>query len=273
MKNNKGITLIALTITIIILIILASVGTYSGLQALRDSKEDAQIAAVGTVQQAIVENYTKYKMTGNKEYLVGKKIEDYNEILNLIEEINNNSSQESIEPKISESRYNLMQPLGNYEFLYYYELDEDDFEKIGITQEKNKFIVNYSTGEVINKTLKNTKTGKPLYVYSTEGIEHKNEIKITFVPDEVGPYGYYDEINIEIKVESTFELCELKYVKIYSEDLSELSRSDFTEDVPENKNCCIKYDPYPYSLAVYARDIYGNETIVSSAEYYFYPPN
>ena len=61
MKSNKGITLIALAVTIIVLIIIASVGTYSGVQALRDSKENAQLSEVRMIQQAVLENYTKYK--------------------------------------------------------------------------------------------------------------------------------------------------------------------------------------------------------------------
>ena len=36
--NNNGITLMALVITIIILIILASVGTYSGIQVVKSAQ-------------------------------------------------------------------------------------------------------------------------------------------------------------------------------------------------------------------------------------------
>ena len=38
MRKEKGITLIALTITIIILIILASITTYSGISTIKSSK-------------------------------------------------------------------------------------------------------------------------------------------------------------------------------------------------------------------------------------------
>ena len=48
----------------------------------------------------------------------------------------------------------------------YKELSVSDLEKLGITQEDNIFIVNYKTGEVINKTLKVTNSGKALYIYS-----------------------------------------------------------------------------------------------------------
>ena len=41
-------------------------------------------------------------------------------------------------------------------------------ENLGITDEKDIYIVNYKTGEVINKTQKVTNKGKALYVYSVE---------------------------------------------------------------------------------------------------------
>ena len=74
MENNKGITLIALAITIIVLLIIASVGTYSGVEALRDAKEEAQISELNMVKQPVVENYTKYLTTKNNMYIRGTKL-------------------------------------------------------------------------------------------------------------------------------------------------------------------------------------------------------
>ena len=47
----------------------------------------------------------------------------------------------------------------------YKQLNKEDLEKLGVIDEENIFIVNYSTGEVINKTLKVTKSKKALYIY------------------------------------------------------------------------------------------------------------
>ena len=74
MKNNNGITLIALTVTIIVIIIIASVGTYSGMNSLREATERKQIAEVGVLQQAILENYTKYLTTKNNIYIRGTQL-------------------------------------------------------------------------------------------------------------------------------------------------------------------------------------------------------
>ena len=46
------------------------------------------------------------------------------------------------------------------------EINKSDLEKLGITGEEDTFIVNYKTGEVINKTARVTNLNKALYVYS-----------------------------------------------------------------------------------------------------------
>lgn len=166
MKNNKGITLIALTITIIVIIIIASVGTYSGTQALKDAKEDTQIAEVRMVQQAVLENYTKYKTTGNDMYLIGKKVE-FQDAKNLIDEINKKSSEDNIEMKIHGDPQKSYHQSQYVREIAYYELMDEDLKQMGISQaEGGTFVVNYITGEVMNQKLKVTRTGKPLYVYS-----------------------------------------------------------------------------------------------------------
>ena len=63
MKNNKGITLIALAIMIIVIIIIASVTVYSGISAVKDSKEKKLQTELETVQHAVLENYSKYLLT------------------------------------------------------------------------------------------------------------------------------------------------------------------------------------------------------------------
>ena len=100
------------------------------------------------VQHAILERFTKAELT--KETLPGTIIQN-SEVQKIIEEINS-KSEENITLKGT----------------VYYELTKKDLEKLGISQEENIFIVNYSTGEVINKTLKATKSGKALYTYSKE---------------------------------------------------------------------------------------------------------
>lgn len=73
-KNNKGITLMALVITIIILIILASIGTYSGIQVVKS----AQFTAFSTelkIMQTQVNKLYEEKKNGNDDVdALGKTI-------------------------------------------------------------------------------------------------------------------------------------------------------------------------------------------------------
>lgn len=60
-KNSKGITLVALIITIIILIILASVGTYSGIGVIKSSKFTKFQTELKIMQTKTNEWYDEYK--------------------------------------------------------------------------------------------------------------------------------------------------------------------------------------------------------------------
>lgn len=162
MENNKGITLIALAITIIVLLIIASVGTYSGVEALRDAKEEAQISELNMVKQPVVENYTKYLTTKNNMYIRGTKL-NYSDVQAIISEINN-SANETVSLKVNDYDTSGSSDITGY----YYRLSDSDLKKMGVTQAQDSYIVNYKTGEVINETLKATRTGVPLYTYSID---------------------------------------------------------------------------------------------------------
>lgn len=98
------------------------------------------------IQHALLERYTKSQIT--KEELPGADIK-IEEVKNIIEEINNQTKL-NIKLKGKDTEYK--------------ELSKQDLENLGITNENNIFIVNYNTGEVINKTKKITKSNKALYV-------------------------------------------------------------------------------------------------------------
>lgn len=148
MKENKGITLIVLVLTIIIMLIIAGISISRTITVKDEAEESIQISSLEMVQHAILERYTKSKLT--KEELPGNPV-TISQVQEIINEINIKTG-ENITLKGTK----------------YYELKKKDLEKLGITQEKNIFIVNYLTGEVINKTLKVTKAGAALYTYSKE---------------------------------------------------------------------------------------------------------
>ena len=146
--EQKGITLIVLVLTIIIMLIIAGISIFGTITVKDEAEESIQISALEMVHHAVLERYTKSQLT--KEDLPGTLI-TLSEVQEIIKEINSNTG-ENITLKGTE----------------YYELAQEDLEELGIAGDENIFIVNYSTGEVINKTLKATKSGKALYTYSKE---------------------------------------------------------------------------------------------------------
>lgn len=154
LKNNqRGVTLISLVITIIVLLILISVSTYTGVGNSQETKENARKTELHVVQQAIMQKYTKYIATGDQEILKGTAYADSTELEALINEI-----KEQIGVTIE---------LKDDEPSDYYLLDKTSLAELGITNTEDEYIVNYKTGEVLNKTqLVNTRSKEPLYIYS-----------------------------------------------------------------------------------------------------------
>lgn len=162
-RKNKGITIISLTITIILLLIIASITVSIGMNSLKDSKENLKLSELNMVQQAVLENYTKYKTTNNDIYILGNQV-SYSDMQTLISEINSkNTTGENITLKVSDYTSGALDIS-----IYYYELSQEDLEEMGISDTDETYIVNFSTGEVINKTLKVTGSGKPLYTHAMD---------------------------------------------------------------------------------------------------------
>lgn len=157
-NHEKGITLLALVITIVVLIILASITINIGKDGIKESKENTMLSKLGMVQNAILQRKTKADLT-NEGY-PGETITEAN--INLeetIQEINDNraSGEEEISRKDSDDSH-----------YYFLSTENGGLEELGITNSEDAYIVNYETGEVINYTTKLTGTGKPLYIYARE---------------------------------------------------------------------------------------------------------
>ena len=157
-NNEKGITLLALVITIVVLVILASITVNIGKEGIKESKEDAMLSELAMVQNAILQRKTKADLTqedypGETIATAGINLEE------VIEEINDNraSGEEEISKKDSDNNH-----------YYFLSTENGGLEALGITNSEDAYIVNYETGEVINYTTKLTGTGKPLYIYAKE---------------------------------------------------------------------------------------------------------
>lgn len=161
-RESKGITLIALSITVIVLLILAGVSIYEGLDVISDVRENKQMTELEMIQHAILEKYTKYKLTGNEQILAGV-IMTYDEVEKVIDDINTKSVDEE-DITLKQSYYNIGDN-PNLDELYY-KLRTAQLTELDITKAEDIYIVNYKTGEVINFTQRVTNKGTPLYIYA-----------------------------------------------------------------------------------------------------------
>lgn len=157
-KQEKGVTLMALTIIIIVLIILTAITVNIGKGGIKESKENAMLSELGMVQNAVLQRKTKADLT-NEAYpgeiitTAGIDLDD------VISDINANtaSGEETVTRKDSND--------DNY---YYLSNSNNGLSDLGISNSEDEYIVNYETGEVINYTTLVTGSGKPLYIYAKE---------------------------------------------------------------------------------------------------------
>ena len=155
--NQKGITLLALVVTIIVLLILASITINIGTQSIKDSTEDTLLSELGMVQNAILQRKTKVDLTN--ETLPGENIAK-DTVEDVISDINSQQTSESVPIQLKDTTDSQ-----NY---YLLTTTNGGLTELGITNSQNEYIVNYETGEVINYTVKVTESGKPLYIYARE---------------------------------------------------------------------------------------------------------
>jgi type II secretory pathway pseudopilin PulG len=162
MKSQKGITLIALAVTIIVLLILAGIGIGTGINLNEQATKDRQLSELDMVQQGVLEQYTKYKIVKDESKIFGE-VQDWSTVQGIIDSINE-SAKTKVSLKIAD--YDNDSSVDTIE--KYYKLDKAALKKIGITNvgDSTEYIVNYTTGEVINSLEKVTYDGTALYVYA-----------------------------------------------------------------------------------------------------------
>ena len=157
--NQKGITLIALVITIIVLLILAGVSITGGYQSLKESKGTAVLSELEMVQHAVLERYTNEATMGNSNFPGDQKYSSIEEIKSEISELSGDTKLMSI----LENTKNSMDD--------FYYLEKTDLEELGITQADDSYIINYKIGLVIDVTNQKTQDGEAVYVYAKDGTE------------------------------------------------------------------------------------------------------
>lgn len=145
-NKQNGVTMVALISTVVVLLILSSIGVNMGLKSIDNIKNSKLVSELEMVQHAVLEQYTKYKATKDPVYLVGNKI-TYEEATKYAKELG------VILATIPDS----------YTNKEYYRLDKASLVAMGIKDATDEYIINYISGEVMNITVKRISNGNPLY--------------------------------------------------------------------------------------------------------------
>jgi len=132
-KDNKGITLIALVITIVLMLILVSVTTYTGIDIYNNSRINKFVTQMKLIQSKV-------------DDLVGSKTEAELELLG--QDISSVSKATSV---IEEASYNgeiISNDISTNTFRYF--SDQDLLENLDIEDITDGIIINFTTREVIS---------------------------------------------------------------------------------------------------------------------------
>ncbi|MBR6033320.1 MAG: hypothetical protein IKP28_00975 [Clostridia bacterium] len=159
-KENAGVTLVALIITMIVMIIIAGTSIYIGINDIDNSQDSMAKAELEEVKNIIGQRYLNYIKTKNKAYFAGTKL--------------SSSEVSAVESKIGR----LLIPIPNTfdeDERAYYRLTPNDLVTIGIEDSLNTYVVNYITGETINITKTKTNGDELLYTYIRSSFDD-NEI-------------------------------------------------------------------------------------------------
>ena len=151
--NEKGITLVALVITIIVLLIIISITVSISGNQIKETKSRKIATELGIVEHALLETKTKIEYTGD----------DYPGSPVSSEELNTLTSKMGISNLLDEEH------IENY-----YLLEEENLRKIGIENSEYKYIVNYKTGEVLNKDVPLDSFGNASYTYPGKQEDRSN---------------------------------------------------------------------------------------------------
>ena len=149
-RNESGITLIALVTTIVIMIILAGITINIGSENITRNADNRMKSELGIVQHAILQRNTKIELTGetppgsqNGEDEYSKKMDAMKTYLGT-KGINLKDSTEA----------------------NYYLITQKNAGELGLSNLEYEYIVNYKTGEVFNSTKQKTNAEDVLYIYA-----------------------------------------------------------------------------------------------------------
>jgi len=176
LKNEKGITLMALAITVILITIIGAFSLNIVNNSTKSSEDAREFAELRMVQQAILERYTKYTLTKDVDVLVGDKI-TYNNTTNPLLSHSTLPDQFLI---FDQMEYRENMPAEECYYILYNDTNNPDDEnrqllkKIGIENTSNVYLVNYYTGEAMQLETEIVKNGMQNGKYGIAEFENQD---------------------------------------------------------------------------------------------------
>lgn len=151
-KNEKGITLVALVITIVVTIMLASITMTLGMDSVNSTKDRKLQSELQMVGQATI---TEYSKALELNYIK----EDGTIPANFIGE-NIDISSISL-PGGKSWALSSSEAVG---YKSYFRLSPEKLKELEILNSEHTYIINYYTGEVYNETKEKASNGEALYI-------------------------------------------------------------------------------------------------------------
>ena len=211
-RYNRGITLVALVITTIILLILASIATYSGISVVRSSKLTAFTTEMKIMQTKVNEIYQKYKdgdsieIDGTKYYGENKKGEETT-ILDIGQALDSVNTQAN---KVFTESASGITDMSGYKYW-----NNELVKKIGIDGVDGDFFVNVEKRSIVS--------------YDGFTYEGKNYYTLNELPDNL-----YNVENVEVNHNKPTFDTSVKRIRI-NESKWKITISNIKYDGPVNK--------------------------------------
>lgn len=185
LRENKGITLIVLIITIVVLLIIAGISISGGITGIEESNDNRAMTELEKVQHAITQRYSKFELTKDTSLIVGTKIDDLPTIPT--------PTGETKAPTWKVFQVTSGATVSTHPERKYYRLSQSDLQNLGLTGSENgsSYIVNYYSGEIFDENKKQTSKGTVLYKTAMEN-------EASELGDDVirkGLLGWYDADN------------------------------------------------------------------------------
>ena len=160
-NENKGITLVALIITMVVLLVIAGTAIYIGTGDIDKAKDQILLSELNQVQHFVGEkylNFLKFKIASD---LPGTTV--------------SSAELQALETELGITLVDIPETYTEAERRYY-RLTPQALESLGIQKCENTYVVNYLTGETINETKLRTGSGEILYSYSKNNFENNKGV-------------------------------------------------------------------------------------------------